>query len=106
MEIDEKDWKLLRKKLPKWQEDYMGKLVKQYSLLLNDDNKIASEKFWTLQKQIKKDVYNPGVVVRDLRRSNAILNVVSLLQNKVIELVDLEDFSQGFKETISRFDVS
>ena len=27
----EADWKLFRKKLPEWQENYMGELIKEYA---------------------------------------------------------------------------
>ena len=32
----EADWKLFRKKLPEWQENYMGKLIKEYAAILAD----------------------------------------------------------------------
>ena len=30
MDVNEKDWKLFRKYLPDWQENYMEKLIKDY----------------------------------------------------------------------------
>ena len=32
----EEDWKLFRKKLPEWQENYMGELIKEYAAILAD----------------------------------------------------------------------
>ena len=29
-DVNESDWKLFRRKLPEWQEAYMGKLVEEY----------------------------------------------------------------------------
>lgn len=44
-EPTKKDWKLYREKIPKWQEHYMEKLIKQYSELLFGDLP-ALTKFW------------------------------------------------------------
>ena len=46
----ERDWKLFRAKLPEWQENYMDKLNKEYTEILNSD-KLPSEKFWELEKE-------------------------------------------------------
>jgi len=37
MDINERDWKLFRKYLPDWQENYMEKLIKDYIEFLNAD---------------------------------------------------------------------
>ena len=37
MEVNEKDWKLFRKNLPDWQENYMEKLIKEYIEFLKGD---------------------------------------------------------------------
>ena len=52
IEISKRDWKLFREKLPKWQEDYMERLCREYVELLTSDAK-GSEKFWALEKRIK-----------------------------------------------------
>ncbi len=51
MDVNEKDWKLFRKKLPGWQENYIEKLIKEYVDFLNVDG-LASDKFWELEKKI------------------------------------------------------
>ena len=53
----EKDWQLFRKKIRGWQDAYMGKLVQEYMEILQKDVS-ASERFWTLEERIKKDVNN------------------------------------------------
>ena len=60
---EEKDWKLYREKLPKWQEAYMERLIKEYVELLAED-KAASEKFWELDKRIRADRQSLGVLVQ------------------------------------------
>ena len=39
----ESDWKLFRKRIPVWQERYMGRLVQEYRAIL-DSGKLSSEK--------------------------------------------------------------
>lgn len=59
MDISKKGWDLFKKLLPKWQETYMERLIKEYISLLNEE-KLASEKFWELEKRINKDKRSPG----------------------------------------------
>lgn len=99
MNVKESDWKLLKKLLPLWQENYIEKLIEEYKNILNKDD-IASNKFWDLNKKIKEDKKNPGVLITDLRRSNMDLVIASLISNKVIEFEDLKDFSDELKETL------
>lgn len=99
MEISKKDWKLFREKLAGWQENYMDKLTKEYIKLLNDENKNASDKFWELEKRIKQDKKHPGVVM-EMRKSEAIWNIVYLIRLGVIEYDDLVDFSNDLKKEV------
>jgi len=54
IEPTKKDWKLYKGKISGWQEDYMERIVRQYSELLSG-NSPASTKFWELEKRIKND---------------------------------------------------
>lgn len=96
MEISKKDWKLFREKLAIWQENYMNKLTKEYIELLNDENKNASDKFWELEKRIKKDRKHPGVIM-EMSKSEAMWNIVYLIRLGVIEYDDLADFTDDLK---------
>lgn len=95
----EQDWKLFRKKIIIWQEQYMDKLNKEYAAILNQD-KAASEIFWELDKRIREDQRRTGVVV-DMRRSVMIGNLIDLWMDKVIELDDLQEFSDTLQETMA-----
>ena len=79
----------------------MGRLCREYIELLSGDQ-ISSEKFWQLDKRIKEDRRKPGVQLQQ-SRSNMIYNILALIYDGVISAVDLEDFSDGLKETISFF---
>ena len=101
MEVLERDWKLFRKKIGPWQEAYMERLTKQYIELLMSDQK-ASDKFWELDKRIRKDRNHPGVII-EMRRSVMFTNLIQLLNDKVITKEDLADFSDELKEDINQF---
>ena len=47
-EVKESDWKIFRKRVPQWQEDYMKKLNKEYINILSR-NGSAAKNFWDLE---------------------------------------------------------
>lgn len=98
MQLSEHDWKIFRKKLPNWQEQYLERLEMEYIALLQTD-KSASAKFWELEKRIKQDKKSPGVII-DMRRSTAINNIICLVLDEVISLDDLEEFSEDLQEAV------
>ena len=94
----EKDWKLFRNKISDWQEAYMDRINKEYIKILSEDANPA-DKFWRLEKRIKEDKRKTGVVV-DMRRSNLLFSIISLINEGAIGLEDLEEFSAELKETV------
>ena len=93
-----KDWALSREKISDWQEAYMNKLNKEYIELLSGEGR-PSEKFWTLEERIRNDKKDTGVQLK-MSRSNCIPNIISLLNEEVITMEDLDEFSDELKETI------
>jgi len=98
IEISKRDWKLFRERLPKWQEAYMERLCREYVELLTSDAK-GSEKFWALEKRIKEDRKDPGVIV-SVSRSNMIYDILGLLRDEAITMDDLAEFSEEFQEQV------
>ena len=96
--INEQDWKLFRAKLPKWQENYMDRLNKEYKEILNSD-KLPSEKFWELEKRIFNDKKHVGVTAV-MSRSRFLENIYSLLSEGAITKNDLSDFSKELQNEI------
>ena len=94
----ERDWQLFRSRIPQWQEAYIGKLNEDYVALLTADGN-ASEKFWALEKRLKKDKRSVGVCV-EMKRSELIWNLRLLLYDGVISRADLNDFSERLQETL------
>lgn len=99
MEISKSDWKLYRKKIAEWQENYMDRLNKEYIALLSSDEGRPSDKFWKLEKRIKIDRRHPGVLI-EMRKSNALFDIAGLIRQHVITYKDLADFSDDTKEAI------
>ena len=99
MEISKSDWKLYREKIADWQENYMDRLNKEYIALLSAENKNASDKFWELEKKIKKDRRHPGVII-EMSKSNAIFDIASLISLDVITYDDLTDFSEDLQQAV------
>ena len=97
----EKDWKLFKKKLG-WQEAYMDKLIEEYKDILNSDAS-SSDKYWTLRKKIYEDYKSPGVLARDVSRSNMFIILLELLHDQAINMDDLNEFSDELKEDIAQF---
>ena len=102
MNINEKDWKMLRKKLPDWQENYMERLNNEYMAILSSDE-LPSTKFWELEKRINSDKRDTGVMVKDMSRSRMTTIIMDLLNEGAITIDDLSDFSEDLKELMRRF---
>lgn len=98
-DVKEKDWKIFRKKIIMWQENYMQKLNNEYIKLLQREN-VPSKNFWDLEKRIFKDKRSVGVVISNMRRSTMIQNILELLRDDIIQFDDLNDFSEELKNEI------
>ena len=97
-QLEEKDWKVFREKLPEWQKAYMERLIKEYAELLNSD-KAASEKFWALDKRIRADRQSFGVRVNEESGSKLKNILTGLIIEHVISVDDLQDFSEELRES-------
>lgn len=98
-EVNEKDWKLYKERLPIWQERYIAKRLKQYSSILAKEGNPSSI-FFELLNTINKDKYHPGISMDINSRSHMIDNIEMLINYKVIDINDLDGFSIELLETI------
>jgi hypothetical protein len=99
VEISKADWKLFRERVPEWQEHYMERLTKKYIELLSSPGN-ASDHFWELEKRIRNDKKHPGVIL-EMNKSEAIWDIAILVKKKVINLKDLEEFSQELIDSVT-----
>ena len=100
-DVNESDWKLFRERIADWQERFMETLIAEYTILLQDGSKPASERFWELEKRIKKDRRLAGVVC-ECTRSALIDNMIRLYCEGAIYDEDLKGFSDELKERVKR----
>ena len=98
-DVNEKDWKLFRKKLPDWQETFMAELNKEYILILSQ-NRNASDNFWELEKRIREDKRKTAVLARDIRRSNMLSLMMDLIREGAISADDLDGFSKDLLDRL------
>lgn len=99
--FSEKDWMIFHSKIAAWQETYMEKLNKEYIELLNGEGN-ASDKFLALEKRIKEDKKDCGVQC-EMSRSTQFYIMLFLLNEGVITMDDLDDFSDDLKDTLKHF---
>ena len=101
IDISKKDWEKFRERLPVWQERYMDRILLEYIQLLSG-KEAASDRFWSLDERIKRDRRSPGVRIT-ISRSSIFDALIRLLNDEVITMEDLSDFSDELKARISRF---
>ena len=77
----------------------MEQLAESYAALLAGPGK-ASDKFWELEKRLRKDQKRVGVVA-DVSRSEMYYNLLYLLGDKTITLEDLAGFSPDLRERLA-----
>ena len=97
--VKESDWKLFRKRLPEWQEQYMSRLLQEYMEMLGNEKEKASTRFWGLDKRLKADKRDVGVIA-EMSRSKMHGNLIALLDEGAITLDDLEGFSEELQESM------
>ncbi len=97
--FNENDWRLFRQKVVAWQEAYINRLIEGYIQLLCE-NTTPSDKFWRLEQRISVDKKAPGVCL-EMRRSMLFDNLIRLIDEDVISLADLSDFSDELKERMA-----
>ncbi len=101
IDISKKDWEKFRERLPVWQERYMDRILLEYIQILSG-KEAASDRFWSLDERIKRDRRSPGVRIT-ISRSSIFDALIRLLNDEVITMEDLSDFSDELKARISRF---
>ena len=94
----EADWKLFRARIGGWQEVYIEKLIQEYEAILNGEGN-PSDKFWRLEQRLREDKRSPGIQV-EMRRSRLRFNLLLLLNDGVISLDDLNEFSDELRESM------
>lgn len=98
MEISKRDWKLYRERISEWQENYMEHLIEEYIRMLNGSGN-ASDRFWELEKRIRRDKKSPGVQI-ELRKSEAIWDIAAFVGHGIITMDELNGFSEDLIDAV------
>ena len=89
------DRKLFRERLPKWQENYLEHLIKEYMEILSSDG-APSDRFWALEERIKKDRRHPGVML-STGDSPVIYTIIDLMRWNVYLSMILKASARSFE---------
>jgi len=81
-----------------WQEKHISTLIEEYKTILSE-NENSSEKFWKLKERIDADAKKKGVII-EMKRSILVNNLISLIDEAVIDIDDLNEFSDELKEKV------
>lgn len=95
-----RDWLLFRERIAGWQEDYIGRLNREYIELLSREG-LETEKFWELYKRIHRDKRRIGVSL-DMGSPELLPNLCRLVNQGAIEYDDLKGFSEELREDVIR----
>ena len=99
--VNEDDWKLFRTRFSGWVESYMQtKVIDRYIAFLSSPGN-AVDKFYSLEKNVKKDSYQDCLNM-NMSRSMMKNNMLSLLIDGVITLSDLDGFSDDLREVMTK----
>ncbi len=98
--VNEDDWKLFRTRFSGWVESYIQtKVIDRYIAFLSSPGN-AVDKFYSLEKKVKKDSYQDCLNMR-MSRSAMKNNILSLLIDGVITPSDLDGFSDELREVMT-----
>ena len=98
MEISKRDWKLFREYVPKWQTRYIRNLNREYIELLSCDGD-AADHFGDLEDVVRHANKRTGVRIIISER-DALYDLVLLCRTGVIDMSDLEEFSDSTKDAV------
>ena len=75
-------------------------MIEEYKAILSG-NENSSEKFWKLKERIDADVKKKGVII-EMKRSILVNNLISLIDEAVIDIDDLKEKVLSSINTLNR----
>lgn len=108
MTYDNREDQFLRQRLQKeipitfgFDTDSLGSYTRRHLQQVPDPANTgnASDHFWTLEKRIRQDKKNPGVLI-EIRKSTAIWDIAYLVGDGVITMDELEGFSEELIDAV------
>ncbi len=100
----ESDWKLFSTKYFEWKNRYLERFFPDYKAILDSDD-TATDKFFELKERIEEDSRAPVFRLPGrFSRNDMYMNIIALLNNGVITLDDLSEFSDEVRD-MARFNI-
>lgn len=108
MTYDNREDQFLRQRLQKeipitfgFDTDSLGSYTRRHLQQVPDPANTgnASDHFWTLEKRIRQDKKNPGVLI-EIRKSTAIWDIAYLVGDGVITMDELEGFGEELIDAV------
>jgi len=99
----ESDWKMFKKHVPVWREQYLNHKNESTATPLIDKEESPTERFWNAKKIIKEDSYILTSCLDQYSRSKMTISLSLMIRYGLIEEPDLVVFSDDLREQILAF---
>ncbi len=99
----ESDWKMFKKHVPVWREQYLNHRNENIAALLTDKEESPTERFWNAKKILKEDSYILTSCLDQYSRSKMTISLSLMIRYGLIEEPDLVVFSDELREHILAF---
>lgn len=97
-DIQESDWKLFRSMAVERRERYLEKKNAEIDAILRDPHLTPTERFWAVEKRVKKEARILQDCLDDPKRSTLILKARLMRSHGMLESQDVEKFSDTFQK--------
>lgn len=101
--IPESDWKLFRQLHPIALNRFCDKVLRDIATISGDAKATPHERYLRIYKVIHQRDRTIADAFNDLRRSTAILRLISICSHKLITEDEIARFSEGTRDSIARF---
>ena len=99
----ESDWKMFKKHVPVWREQYLTRQNESIAAVLIDKEESPTERFWNAKKMIKEESYILTSCLDQYSRSKMTISLSLMIRYGLIEEPDLVVFSDELREHILAF---
>jgi hypothetical protein len=99
--LAEADWKHFRKIAPDCRERYLRRVnVRLLAILSTAETESDTDRFWSIQEEIEKEVKVLRNCLDDHRRSNAVRMAALMFFHKMLDDSDLKGFTDEFSARV------
>ncbi|MDY7092710.1 MAG: multidrug transporter [Acidobacteriota bacterium] len=98
----ESDWKIYRERVSEWRERYLEKKNQEIVAILEDEGKTPTERFWEARRAMDEEADILTTCLDGHSRSKMSWNLLLMHGHGLVLDEDLEEFSDGLRESILR----